>query len=121
MMSWSGIVTVEILQCGKSLREELRRPSDKRRQCSSYFDGAAVDLFRVAGPLSKQPDFVVTPSNGHNAVIILQLAIPRTNRHDAGQEPEATEGSTTECSLLRPRAAAAVSGCASEFCSPGLV
>jgi hypothetical protein len=57
-----------------------------------------------------------TPSNGHNAVIILQLAIPRTNRRDARQEPEATKGSTTEYSLLRPRAAAVtVSGCASEF------
>lgn len=59
-----------------------------------------------------------TPSSGHNAVITLQLAIPRTNRHDARQEPEATEGSPTEYSLLRPRAAAAVSGCASEFYSP---
>jgi hypothetical protein len=57
-MSWSGVLTVEIHQGGRSLREELR-PSGKRRQCSGYFDAAAVDLFGVAGPLSKQPDFVV--------------------------------------------------------------
>ena len=55
-----------------------------------------------------------TASNGHNVVIILQLAIPRINRHDARQEPEASEGSRTGYSLLRPRAAAAVSGCAWE-------
>ena len=57
-MSWSGIFTVEISQGEKSLREELR-PSDKERQCSSYFDAAVVDFFGIAGPLSKQPDFVV--------------------------------------------------------------
>ena len=80
-MSWGGIVT-------ESLREELRGPSDKRRQCSSYFDAEAVG---VAGPLSKRRTSsrmrCATPSNGHNVVIILPLAIPRTNCRDARQEP----------------------------------
>ncbi len=60
------------------MREELRGPYDIRRQCSSYFDAATIDLFGVAGPLSRQPGLrrgYTAHSNGHNAVIVLQLEI----------------------------------------------
>ena len=55
---------------------------------------------------------------GHNAVIILQLAIPRTNPRDVGQEPEAIE-EVRQNILFCVRAAAAVSGVPRSCTHPG--